>query len=764
MNQASHSQSSPIAVSRSPTRFTAVAGFTAHWPFRDNVLPKVPALLFVPFSSSVATSHSYLLQEARRHMKFTCLSKGGRFHLPPCHMLNFCGIRILMDCPLDLSALVAFSPIPTAFDALPFEESNSTEANDLLDSNVGSEKRQKIEKNLDAKSLIFEEPWYKTIKNLHLWNTSFIDVVLISSPMGILGLPYISRMKGFSAKVYVTEASARLGQLMMEDLVSMHAELRQFYGAEKSGFPPWLRQEELDMLPSVLREIICGREGMESGGWMPLYSATDVKDCIRKVHTLKYAEEACYNGTLVIKAFSSGVEIGSCNWVLNGPKGDITYLSSSSFISAHAMSFDYRSLHGTNALIYSDFSSLCDTQDVEDGDNYSVPTADKLSPMSFQDFDEFNLHSDENLEEKEKLIFISSCAIECVKGGGSVLIPVNRLGTILQLLEEITTSLDASAMKVPVYIISSVAEELLAFLNIIPEWLCKQRQERLFAGELLFAHVKLLKEKRIHVVPAIHVHKLLMNWQEPCIVFCGHWSLRIGPAVHLLRRWCGDPKSLLILEDMLNPELALLPFQPVAMKVLQCVFSSGIGLRKVQPLLQTLQPKTVLFPEDLRLQVNFPSEKSFSVLHYTEAETLKVSCPKNSSELKIAKDLSSQLYRITFKNQQLQICRLKGELFMENSRYHLLPDTDPKHSLSRPLVCCGLPDSEKLLAALSKVGINASLEPISDTESQTVCILHTQDPCKALIEIGTTSAVITTADENVASLIYKVVDTIFGGV
>lgn len=109
-----------------------------------------------------------------------------------------------------------------------------------------------------------------------------------------------------------------------------------------------------------------------------------MKDCILKIHTLKYAEEACYNGTLVIKAFSSGVEIGSCNWILNGPKGDIAYISSSSFISAHAMSFDYRSLQGTYALIYSDFSSLNDTQDVEDGDNYSIPNADKLLPVRYE--------------------------------------------------------------------------------------------------------------------------------------------------------------------------------------------------------------------------------------------------------------------------------------------------------------------------------------------------------------------------------------------
>jgi len=110
-------------------------------------------------------------------------------------------------------------------------------------------------------------------------------------------------------------------------------------------------------------------------------SAADVKDCMLKIHTLNYAEEACYNGTLVIKAFSSGMEIGSCNWILNSPKGDIAYVSGSSFISAHAMPFDYRSLQGTCALIYSDFS-LGDTQDSEDGDNYSVSAA-KLQSMRY---------------------------------------------------------------------------------------------------------------------------------------------------------------------------------------------------------------------------------------------------------------------------------------------------------------------------------------------------------------------------------------------
>lgn len=34
--------------------------------------------------------------------------------------------------------------------------------------------------------------------------------------------------------------------------------------------------------------------------------------------------------------------------------------------------------------------------------------------------------------------------------------------------------------QVPIYIISSVAEELVAFLNVIPEWLCKQQQDKVF--------------------------------------------------------------------------------------------------------------------------------------------------------------------------------------------------------------------------------------------------------------------------------------------
>ncbi|GMY22662.1 integrator complex subunit 9 like [Fagus crenata] len=114
--------------------------------------------------------------------------------------------------------------------------------------------------------------------------------------------------------------------------------------------------------------------------------------------------------------------------------------------------------------------------------------------------------------------FQDSSSSNSLKAGGSVLIPFNRLGTLLQLLGEISASLESSTLKVPIYVISSVAEELLAYTNVIPEWLCKEQQEKLFSGESLFAHVELIKENKLHVFPAVHSPKLLTNWQPKIVL------------------------------------------------------------------------------------------------------------------------------------------------------------------------------------------------------------------------------------------------------
>lgn len=191
----------------------------------------------------------------------TCLSKGSGFHFPPCHILDVSGFRILLDCPLDLSALTIFYPVSPSPKMEEGEQTYDFAVNNCLD----MRKRQKI-----LKSLICAQPWYKTPNNLHLWDPSSIDLVLISSTMGMLALPFLTQTKGFSAKIYATEATTRLGQLMMEDLVLMHNEFHLFFGSD-SGSPQWMSWEELGLLSPALRQVALGKDGTEFGGWMPLY-------------------------------------------------------------------------------------------------------------------------------------------------------------------------------------------------------------------------------------------------------------------------------------------------------------------------------------------------------------------------------------------------------------------------------------------------------------------------------------------------------------
>lgn len=58
------------------------------------------------------------------------------------------------------------------------------------------------------------------------------------------------------------------------------------------------------------------------------------------------------------------------------------------------------------------------------------------------------VYADEKFEEAEKIAFICSCAVDSVRSGGSVLVPFSRLGIVLQLLEQLSGSLDSANLKV----------------------------------------------------------------------------------------------------------------------------------------------------------------------------------------------------------------------------------------------------------------------------------------------------------------------------
>lgn len=110
-----------------------------------------------------------------------------------------------------------------------------------------------------------------------------------------------------------------------------------------------------------------------------------------KIVSLKYAEEACYNGMFVIKAFSSGLEIGSCNWSITTPKGSIAYISSSVFSPATAMGFNYRALERSDVILYSDFSCCNAPENLDNENTLSSHVGNSLSHLRYSQFGFLNI-------------------------------------------------------------------------------------------------------------------------------------------------------------------------------------------------------------------------------------------------------------------------------------------------------------------------------------------------------------------------------------
>lgn len=176
-------------------------------------------------------------------MKLTCLAapgSGGGYHAPASHLLELEGLRLLLDCPIDLSALAAFAPVPLT---------------------------------ADSGDLIPAVPYYWSPAAAAAAKAGGVDAVLVSSATGMLGLPFLTRLPSFAnTKVYVTEVAARIGKLMMGELVEMHSEFVSYYGPDMDASPKWMEGEKLSKLLSVLQKIVIEDEGNDSSPLMPLYS------------------------------------------------------------------------------------------------------------------------------------------------------------------------------------------------------------------------------------------------------------------------------------------------------------------------------------------------------------------------------------------------------------------------------------------------------------------------------------------------------------
>lgn len=137
-----------------------------------------------------------------------------------------------------------------------------------------------------------------------------------------------------------------------------------------------------------------------------------------------------------------------------------------------------------------------------------------------------------------------------IRNGGSVLIPCYPSGVIYDLFECLSTNLDNSGLSlIPMFFISPVAEHSLSYSNILAEWLSVAKQNKVYIPDEPFPHANLIKNSRLKFFKHIYSEGFSSEFRQPCVVFCGHPSLRFGDIVHLIELWGSNPLHTIIFTE-----------------------------------------------------------------------------------------------------------------------------------------------------------------------------------------------------------------------
>ncbi|XP_020706794.2 integrator complex subunit 9 isoform X4 [Athalia rosae] len=316
-------------------------------------------------------------------------------------------------------------------------------------------------------------------------------------------------------------------------------------------------KDMLHMLPPPLADA------MKPKSWKHLYSMTSVNSSLAHVQMVGYDQKLDIYGALMVTPISSGYCLGSSNWLISSDHEKVAYVSGSSTLTTHPRPMEQTTLKHANMLILTGLTQ--------------TPTA----------------NPDTMLGELCMTVAMT------LRAGGCVLIPCYPSGVVYDLFECLSTHLDKSGfLQVPLFFISPVAESSLAYSNILAEWLSTSKQKKVYLPEEPFPHAFLVKNARLKHFTSTYAEGFSTDYRQPCVVFCGHPSLRFGDAVHFVQMWGNSAQHTIIFTEPDFPYLdALAPFQPLAMKAVHCPIDTSLNFTQANKLIRDLKPEHLVVPE-----------------------------------------------------------------------------------------------------------------------------------------------------------------------
>ncbi|RWS27634.1 cleavage and polyadenylation specificity factor-like protein [Leptotrombidium deliense] len=640
-------------------------------------------------------------------MKFIALNDNAN---KPCNVIKVKDTILMIDCGLDFMSSLCFLP-------LKLVNTNNTNM-----STFSLKENQDLESELKecvGRAFIDSSPEFVTPEPSTI-NFQHIDVILISNYQCLLGLPYVTERSAFKGVVYCTEPTLQLGRQFMEEMISYIERCPKIKEASK-----WKQNGIYKQIPFPVNV-----ETLKPHLWRQLYSMKEMNSCLSKVKVIGFSEIIDVFGNLKVTALSSGFCIGSCNWLINTDHEKIVYLSSTSTLTTHPKPMDHLPLKNASVMVVTNLTQT----PVQNPDNM-------LGEL-------------------------------CVNNSGNVLIPCYSSGIIYDLFECLVSHLENSGHSaVPIYFLSPVADQSLAYSNILAEWLTQNKQSKVYLPEEPFPHAMMVRLGRLKHFPGVQVEAFSNEYKTPCIVFTGHPSLRFGDVVHFIEMWGQSANNLIVFTEPDFPYLeALLPYQPLAMKVAYCPIDTSLSFSQANKLIRELKPHTLIMPHQYTSPPLLQKHRTdlvidsgeFKTIVYRRNETIKVSLKRRFERIEIDSDLAASLTPVEIR-PGFSMATITGVLVAKDNKFRVYPLTKneiqeylsnkPGQSLPPLIYTWGSLDVSLMLQKL----INAGIYDASVEHTQNGCIVHLRSE-NAFVAIDEASThIVCDASNNLRSLLKNIV-------
>ncbi|XP_042790893.1 integrator complex subunit 9 isoform X1 [Panthera tigris] len=574
----------------------------------------------------------------------------------PCNVLKFKSTTIMLDCGLDMTSTLNFLPLPL----VQSPRLSNLPGWSLKDGNAFLDKELK---ECSGHVFVDSVPEF-CLPETELIDLSTVDVILISNYHCMMALPYITEHTGFTGTVYATEPTVQIGRLLMEELVNF---IERVPKAQSASL--WKNKDIQRLLPSPLKDAV------EVSTWRRCYTMQEVNSALSKIQLVGYSQKIELFGAVQVTPLSSGYALGSSNWIIQSHYEKVSYVSGSSLLTTHPQPMDQASLKNSDVLVLTGLTQ--------------IPTA----------------NPDGMVGE-----FCSNLALT-VRNGGNVLVPCYPSGVIYDLLECLYQYIDSAGLSnIPFYFISPVANSSLEFSQIFAEWLCHNKQTKVYLPEPPFPHAELIQTNKLKHYPSLH-GDFSSDFRQPCVVFTGHPSLRFGDVVHFMELWGKSSLNTVIFTEPDFSYLeALAPYQPLAMKCIYCPIDTRLNFIQVSKLLKEVQPLHVVCPEqytqpppaqshrmDLMIDCQPPA------MSYRRAEVLALPFKRRYEKIEIMPELADSLVPMEIK-PGISLATVSAVLHTKDNKHVLQPPprpTQPTGGKKRKRASDDIPDCKVLKPLLS---------------------------------------------------------------